>query len=436
MNYKKTKIASLFVLFSVFASAEMKAIVKMHDSPLSPPKYIIDPDNGSNPDPDNPLTTILTHISTGSGDNFTYGIDEFGYVWGVGDNTYDQLSVDYGSTVSRWSKIPLPSGKKVKEVSSGRYHSYILDTDGDVWGIGDNQYGQLGVGHRNKINYYTAASGLTSKIIKLSGGFNHAYGLDVDGNIWATGHGYYGQIGNGSTSNRSSWVKATSGTKFVDVQGTVLGGFAIDESGNLWYTGENAWYQGGMGSNAQTNTWTMINSSVFNGAKIVKASGGWHHSIVLDDQGNVWGAGADDDDNTQIGLLGGQYSGQCTTLARNYNCAKTWIKLNVNNESAKMALATPYNTHVVTNSNTLWGTGNNYSGELGIGSSTKYIPNFTKTNMENVHSIYPNQGFTHVFDKDGELWVAGSTRSGVLGNVSGDTKSFVKPDISELIVEE
>lgn len=427
-----SKTAISLLMFLGVAEAQIVSIITMNDN-----LFIIEPSTGGEtPDGGDQITTILKHISTGAADNFAYGIDEYGYVWGIGTNRYDQLSADYGGSRNRWSKIPLPLNKKIQGVSSGRYHSYALDVDGGVWGIGDNQYGQLGVGHTSSINYYTAASGITESITKISGGFNHAYALDVNGDIWSTGHGSYGQIGNGSSSNKRTWVKSTSGKNFIDVRGTVKGGFAIDGSGALWYTGDNEYYQGGFGSSSQKNSWTRIDPSVFNGAKIVSASGGWHHSILLDDQGNVWGSGADYNDMGENGFLGGNYTATCKVSATTFNCTKTWIKLPVNNEKVLIAEASPFSTYAVTASNELWSTGYNYSGQLGIGTKGDDALVFTKTNMSNVHSIYPNQGTVHVFDKEGDLWVTGSTGDGVLGNVTGDTSSFVKADISELIIEE
>ena len=61
---------------------------------------------------------------------------------GTGGNQYGQLSVP----VVRESSVPIQSKFGVREVASGGGHTMYLMWDGTVWGVGNNNYGQLGDG--------------------------------------------------------------------------------------------------------------------------------------------------------------------------------------------------------------------------------------------------------------------------------------------------
>lgn len=93
----------------------------------------------------------------------------------------------------------------VKTVSAGYGHMLALTTEGDVWAWGCNLYGQVGNGIPNN----SAANLKPEKITQLknvrevSAGFRHSLALDKDGKVWAWGHNYNGELGNGKTEDES-----------------------------------------------------------------------------------------------------------------------------------------------------------------------------------------------------------------------------------------
>lgn len=44
--------------------------------------------------------------------------------------------------------ILVPFQLKVKQVACGVFYTLILTEDGDVYGMGNNKYAQLGLGHK------------------------------------------------------------------------------------------------------------------------------------------------------------------------------------------------------------------------------------------------------------------------------------------------
>ena len=71
-------------------------------------------------------------------------------------------------------------------IAVGRDHSLALKSDGTVWAWGFNQYGQLGDSTTTQRTTPVQVSGLTGVIAIASGGY-HSMALKSDGTVWAWG---------------------------------------------------------------------------------------------------------------------------------------------------------------------------------------------------------------------------------------------------------
>lgn len=90
--------------------------------------------------------------------------------------------------------------ENVKTISAGGNHSVLLKADGTAWACGQNSYGQLGNGTTTE--KYIAVKIDLESVKNISAGNNHTVLLKTDGTAWACGLNEYGQLGEGSTSNR------------------------------------------------------------------------------------------------------------------------------------------------------------------------------------------------------------------------------------------
>ena len=93
-------------------------------------------------------------------------------------------------------------------VATGNNHSCSISTDNDVncWGL--NAFGQLGLGHTNKIGDDESINGVSAvnlgiSISQVTTGANHTCALTKDeGKVICWGHNSFGQLGIGNTSNQ------------------------------------------------------------------------------------------------------------------------------------------------------------------------------------------------------------------------------------------
>ena len=58
---------------------------------------------------------------------------------------------------------------------------------------------------------------ITKKIAKISAGIQHNLAIDEEGNLWAWGVNYYGELGDGTTTVRRVPIQIKNGTKFKEI---------------------------------------------------------------------------------------------------------------------------------------------------------------------------------------------------------------------------
>ena len=108
--------------------------------------------------------------------------------------------------------------------------------------------------------------------------------------VWAWGLNSEGQLGDGTHTNRTVPVPVLSNIKAI-----AAGGFhsmALDAGGRVWVWGNN--YVGQLGtSDTETSFSPVLMAGNFN-TRIKAISAGLYHSLVLSDQGALFGCGDND----------------------------------------------------------------------------------------------------------------------------------------------
>src|SRR5690606_40888608 len=105
-----------------------------------------------------------------------------------------------------------------------------------------------------------------NKVIDFDIGSGHAFALDDAGQVWAWGTNYYGELGNGTTSSThvlSPIAVDLSPLAGVAVRSVAVGGnyysLLLDEAGNIWTWGYNEQGQLGPGDKLNRSLPTKVN---------------------------------------------------------------------------------------------------------------------------------------------------------------------------------
>ena len=244
-------------------------------------------------------------VSVAAGYYHSVLLDEDGNVWTAGYNYYGQLGRNentgtYNANPTFKQVTKGISGVKITAIAAGAYHTVLLDEDGNVWTAGWNYYGQLGrdrnAGYNDANSTFTQVTvGDGVKIKAIAAGYNHTVLLDEDGNVWTAGRNPDGQLGIGKEDDNanSTFTQVTVGGG-VKIKAIAAGGnhtVLLDENGNVWTTGYNKYGQlGRETSSSSDSTFTQVTNGI-SGVKITAIAAGTYHTILLDENGNVWTAG-------------------------------------------------------------------------------------------------------------------------------------------------
>jgi alpha-tubulin suppressor-like RCC1 family protein len=227
----------------------------------------------------------------------TLALKTDGTVWAWGRNFYGELGD--GTTVQRMTPVQVtgPRGAGVLSgvaavAANSSEHSVALKTDGTVWSWGLNSSGQLGDGTTKQRTSPVQAGTLTG-ITAIAAGNATTLALKNDGTVWAWGSNQWGQVGDGTTTDRKdpTQVKGTNGAGFltgVVAIGTGYGtSFAVTNDGRAWSWGRNARGEACTGTFTEAHTPSPISS--LNG--ITSIQGGFFHTALLRNDGTVWTCG-------------------------------------------------------------------------------------------------------------------------------------------------
>jgi hypothetical protein len=138
--------------------------------------------------------------------SFSAGLKSDGTMWTWGLNTSGQLGDN--STTARSSPQTIAGaesgGTNWKAVSLGDMHVAAIKTDGSLWTWGSNNLGQLGDGSTANRSSPQTTAGAGLNWVRTDLGLDASAGIKADGTLWTWGLNSSGELGDGTTTNRSS----------------------------------------------------------------------------------------------------------------------------------------------------------------------------------------------------------------------------------------
>ncbi|WP_395840050.1 MopE-related protein [Cystobacter fuscus] len=236
------------------------------------------------------------------------------YAWGA--NAYNYGQIGDGTTNPRLTPVRISLPVRITAISAGWFHSMALGADGRVWTWGRNLNGQIGNGSASSINQLSPYQvSLARAATAIAAGANHSLVLLSDKSVVAWGQNTNGQLGNGTTATAQSTPAAVGLTGAVTAIATGSNfSLAIDSTGAVWGWGQNSSGQLGDGTTAQRTS--PVRMQGLNDALAVSA--GLFHALALRPGCPFWAWGMNSSGQLGDGTLTNQLAMTQTQLLNIY----------------------------------------------------------------------------------------------------------------------
>lgn len=235
-----------------------------------------------------PGVSNATFIACGYNHNFMAKADQSVWLWGY--NALGQLG--QGDKVNRLSPVSIPAAaSQIANVALGELHTLVVLTSGQLYGCGDNGYGQLGL-PSSSTEYLTLTS-LQINVLGARAFSLYSVILGADGLPYASGENGYGQLGDGSQTTRYGWVPMSkaglpTGTAIKDVMPGQYHTLFLGSQGSVASVGYNWYGQLGLGA-ATTSSYTASQSIAGLNALLLSSGSQSSYAVIPDLTVKAWG---------------------------------------------------------------------------------------------------------------------------------------------------
>nr|WP_255570868.1 S-layer homology domain-containing protein [Cohnella sp. CFH 77786] len=332
-------------------------------------------------------------------------------VTAVAAGASSNLALTADGTVYEWKtgSTPAPVGDLtgVIAVAAGESHNMALKSDGTVWTWGANWYGQLGDGTMTERAGLVEVTGL-SGVTAISAAFNSNMALKNDGTVWMWGANWDGQLGDGTTTDNGNPAQVPGLSGMIAVSARDSHSMALRDDGTVWLWGSNEENQiGEVTRQSAVPVQTTVTNAVY-------AAAGERYSLAVKDDGTVWAWGLN-----QKGKLG-----DGTTTDRP-------SPVQVQGLSGVVAVAAGENHSMAIRSDgTVWTWGWNAYGQLGDG-TVDIAPDYKTTPVQaagltDIVAVSAGSSFSLALKSDGTVWAWGYNGGNQLGDGTTNPSSTPK----------
>jgi alpha-tubulin suppressor-like RCC1 family protein len=232
--------------------------------------------------------------SVAAADGSLLALKANGTLWSLGEEREaasrgdeDEDAPRTSAPVSSGFPAPHPLGTDAdwRQITTARYHTLGLRTDGTLWGFGDNRQGQLGDGTTEertapaRIGKERWRSVATSPF--------HTVAIREDGTLWVWGWRAFGW--EGGPEKVPSPVQLGTEAGWQDVSCSSSHALAINSDGTLWSYGGNDHGELGLGKASRMSRFEL--ARVGQGSDWLAASAGNHFSLAIKRDGSLWAFG-------------------------------------------------------------------------------------------------------------------------------------------------
>ncbi|MCL2557917.1 MAG: hypothetical protein FWE09_05510, partial [Treponema sp.] len=293
--------------------------------------------------------------------------------------------------------VPL-SGDELRgawyRVAVGGDHGMAISKDGHLYTWGRNRAGQLGLGYNDLTAFVQTPTlvemqtgGYADDWRFISGGQWHSVAINEEGQLFAWGSNFWGQLGTGADVGSGDLENDSTSTSNINSRAN-----PVDVAGIKWAT----------------------------------ASAGYTHTLAITEDGELY-------------AWGSNVNGKLGVTLESGNRSAVPLKVTVEGEEGlewEMASAGRSHSAAITTDGRLFVWGQNNQGQIGNGGGADVtVP--TEVKAEGVEEwvfVAAAEQFTAALDKDGRLWTWGVNGSGELGESGGASGSRNVPGLATSVI--
>ena len=350
---------------------------------------------------------VLTQVTSGA--SHSCAILDDGSVSCWGENSNGQLGDGSRTPSLEPAKASMPLGRKALGISAGSYHTCTLLDDGSIRCWGSNNFGQIGDGTSiERTSPVSVNLGVGKSALAVSSGESHTCAVLNDGTMKCWGLNSNGQLGDGTSTDRLSPENVLMGDEDALMVSTgsyhtcaIMG----DRSVMCW--GDN--WNGQLGDGTNTDRLSPVEITVPSNSSAVSLDAGALHTCLGMNDGSMfcWGYNA----YGQLGNGGFGNSNYPMTTPLSANQLLTNVKVGL------------FHSCALFDSGQVACWGDNSNGQLGDGTqSGSAIPGIVSLST-NATSITVGQRHSCAILDDARLQCWGANEFGQLGDGSSSDRN-------------
>ncbi|KAJ0392770.1 hypothetical protein P43SY_009330 [Pythium insidiosum] len=333
-------------------------------------------------------------------------------LFSCGQNNYGELCLGHCNSTSKLEHVPFFSGKSIRDIAGGNEVLAVLARDGTLFTCGLNKSGQCGNGTFEErvlvASPVRALAGIPIEMIAAANGCEHMLAVATDGAVYSWGYNDRGQLGLGSTISKSHTPRLVESLrdKYVVTSAAVSyhHSAVITSAGELLTFGMNDCGQLGLDHTQHQHTPQLVDA--LSSQVVTKVACGLYHTVVTTAGGELYAFGKND--YGQLGL-GHARNVKLPTLVR--------VTIGDSDEKVVDVSCGYYHTVAVTDKGKLLTWGRNDYGQLGIGSKDhKNVPQYVPLPLSSrIRKASCGCYHTLILLANGRVMVFGRNNKGQLG---------------------
>lgn len=321
-----------------------------------------------------------------------------GNLYGCGDNSYGQLGLSSDITpITSFVKIV----ENVKDFTAYSNILWYLTNSGELYGCGANTYGRLGSGNIIDVKQWTKRA---ENVKQFYCGTSTSWYITNSGDLYGCGYNKYGEQGSGDTTTVTMFTKRAENVKkiFTTEEDGLFATWYINNDGDLYGCGYNNKGQQGSGNTTNVTKFTKRAENVKD-VKVFQI-----RTVYINNNNDLYSCGWNGYGPHGTGQWGAD------------NLVKTFTKIASNIKDFDCSENT---TWYIDQNDDLYGCGSNVYGQQGDGTTDASITTFTKR-ASNVKDVTCGKEYTswYITDK-GDLYGCGMGKHGMQG--SGNTNNVL-----------